>query len=113
MFMDPFFGRYHNVSYEVVTTTAGCDVFCYGAAATNGTSAIRYLQLFDGLAQPSAGALPIFEVLLPPSGQGSLDPLCFHRIKFSVGIVAACSTTSGSYTAGGSADLSFLVVSFA
>lgn len=70
-----------------------------GMIVENVTSSTLWAQVFDGYAAPSALAVPIAELQIAGTSQGSLDFGVFNCIPVKKGIVIAGSSTRGVYTA--------------
>lgn len=72
-----------------------------GLIALN-AAADGYIQIFDGIAAPTGGDVPIISIKALSGTQVSLDLGVANCLPVQRGIVVALSTTGPTYTAGGS-----------
>ena len=81
-----------------------------GFVAENPSASTRWVQVFDGYAHPSDGAVPIISIKLLTVTQGSFDAVLMGGLWFTTGCVIAVSSTGPTYTAvtAGASDGAFV-----
>lgn len=86
---------------KVISATPG---ILYSVTAVNTTANDVYLQLFDAAALPANGTVPKDVAAIPAGWSGGIDYGSLGT-EFSIGIVAAISSTIDSLTIGGASYL--------
>ena len=71
-------------------------------------AAVRYLMLFDAVALPGPGSLPVWRGLVPPAGE--MSESWPDGLVFSTGIVAAISSSIDTLTIVGSGEAFFQTI---
>jgi hypothetical protein len=95
---------YSSAALEAVSLVSGSSAFAQGCTligftVLNNNAATRYIQVFDGYATPSGGAVPLLVLAVPATTSSSFSynvPL----VTTKTGLVVATSTTAATYTAG-------------
>lgn len=96
--------RYTSAALETVSLVTGSSqlsipALLLGLVAENTDSQTNYVQVFDGYAAPTAGAVPLVSLKTAAGVQISLEGLSFYGLAVSKGIVLALSSTGPTYTA--------------
>ena len=96
-------GTFDGYAFVTGTTQLTNGALLIGAVFTNQTASTIFCGLYDGYGVPSSSAVPVVEVQVGANSQGSLDLGGVHCHSVVNGIVLACSSASGVYTAVSSA----------
>lgn len=104
---------YHSNSADGYVVIATGKIGVVQLLVTNLTASVRYAQVFDGYASPTAGDVPVMELALAANSQAQVNLLAAHWLPLVNGFAMASSTTAATYTAGGASDLFITAFYFA
>lgn len=95
--------NYASAAKEKSAVIAVVPAILFSLTVLNTTSADVYLHLFNGVAVPASGAVPVDFAVIPATWHGGQDYGNLGR-EFSVGLVAAISSTAAAFTAASGND---------
>ena len=95
---------YSSGAAETVSLVTGSSPLAFGAKllkliADSSSSSASWVQVFDGYAAPSSGAVPMLSLRLAANAQAVFDVGAANSLPVSSGIVVALSSTGPTYTA--------------
>lgn len=100
--------KYVSAAAEASAVVATQTGRLFSVIMNNADAEQRYLQVFDAIALPADGAIPMAVVPVPSYATGSLD--VSGGIPMATGIVVACSSTMQTLTISGDNDSLFTAV---
>jgi len=110
---DPSATVFHSGAASVaflVASAVPARLFTIRGVVDTAINADRVIQLFDAIALPANGAVPLWEIVLEANagiGEAGDDFAPIKGLAFLTGIVVAASTTKGSLTITAQSEMTF------